>query len=444
METFLIKALQLVLSLSILVIVHECGHFIFARIFKVRVEKFYLFFNPWFSLYKYKPKNSETEYGLGWLPLGGYVKLAGMMDESMDKAQLAGQEQPWEFRSKPAWQRLLIMVGGVLMNFILAFFIYAMILFHWGKEELPLQHVSMGLSYNEFAHQAGFQDGDLPLEADGAAIVGVATVGMIDANSFMTIASAKNVTVLRDGQRVNIALPAGFKNIVFQKEPNFVVRFPFVIMQVLSGFPAEKAGLQIGDSIVGVNGETLEYNGIAKALLANKEQQVELNLYRHGEPMDVLIIPTEQGKLGVNAMNPAHFYPTVTTEYGFFESFPAGIVQGINTMKGYLHQFKFIFSKEGAQNLGGFGTIGSLFPSWWNWTIFWNMTAFLSIILAVMNLLPIPLLDGGHVMFLLYEVLTRRKPNEKFLEYAQTAGMILLIGLLLYANGNDIFRWLKK
>ena len=438
METFLIKALQLVLSLSILVIVHECGHFIFARIFKVRVEKFYLFFNPWFSLYKYKPKDSETEYGLGWLPLGGYVKLAGMLDESMDKEQLAGPEQPWEFRSKPAWQRLLIMVGGVLMNFILAFFIYAMILFHFGKKELPLQDITMGLSYNEFSHQAGFQDGDLPLEVDGV------TLTKMDVNGLVKIATASNVTVLRDGQRVDIILPADFKNVVFQKEPNFEVRHPFVIMQVLSGFPAEEAGLQIGDSIVGVNGQPLEYTGIAKALLANKNQQVELNLYRQGVWMDVAIIPTEQGKLGVTAMSPRAFYPTVTTEYGFFESFPAGIVWGINEIKGYLNQFKFIFSKEGAQSLGGFGTIGSLFPPLWDWRIFWTMTAFLSIILGVMNLLPIPLLDGGHVMFLLYEVITRRKPNEKFLEYAQTAGMILLIGLLLYANGNDLFRWLKK
>ena len=292
METFLIKALQLVLSLSILVIVHECGHFIFARIFKVRVEKFYLFFNPWFSLYKYKPKNSETEYGLGWLPLGGYVKLAGMLDESMDKEQLAGPEQPWEFRSKPAWQRLLIMVGGVLMNFILACFIYAMILFHFGKQELLLQDVTMGLSYSEFTHQAGFQDGDLPLKADGIDLAGVATAGIIDVNSFMKIAAAKNVTVLRDGQQVDIVLPADFKNVVFQKEPNFEVRHPFVIMQVVSGFPAEKAGLQAGDSITGVNGQPLEYTGIAKALLANKEQQVELNLYRQGELINVNIIPT--------------------------------------------------------------------------------------------------------------------------------------------------------
>ncbi len=438
METFIIKALQLVLSLSILVIVHECGHFIFARIFGVRVEKFYLFFNPWFSLYKFKPKNSETEYGLGWLPLGGYVKLAGMMDESMDKEQLAGPEQPWEFRSKSAWQRLLIMVGGVLMNFILAFFIYAMILFYWGKEELPLQNISQGLSYNEFTHQAGFQDGDLPLEADGVAIT------KMDANSLMKIATAQHITVLRNGERVTIDLPADFKNVVFQKEPNFEPRYPFVIVQVGNASPAGKAGLQIGDSIVGVNGQTVEYTGISKALLANKSQSIELSLYRKGELMHVTAIPNSQGKLGVGIKTAFDFYPTETTKYGFFESFPAGIMQGFNAIKGYLNQFKFIFSKEGAQSLGGFGTIGSFFPSQWNWYAFWTMTAFLSIVLGVMNLLPIPLLDGGHVMFLLYEVIARRKPNEKFMEYAQMAGMILLVGLLLYANGNDIFRWLKK
>ena len=438
MESILIRALQLILSLSILVIVHELGHFIFAKIFKVRVEKFYLFFNPWFSLFKYKPKNSDTEYGIGWLPLGGYVKIAGMMDESMDKEQLAQPVQPYEFRSKPSWQRLLIMVGGVLMNFILAFFIYAMILFSFGKEELPLQNITMGLSYNEFTHQAGFQDGDLPLEVDGVVLT------KMDGNAFMKIASAKIVTVLRNGERVDIVLPADFKNVVFQKEPNFEIRFPFVINQIQGGSPAQKAGLQVGDSIVGVNGETLEFTGIAKALYANKGQSIELNLYRQGEQINVFAIPNEQGKLGVYPKSPEAFFLTVTTNYGFLQSFPAGVVLGVNTIKGYLSQFKFIFSKEGAQSLGGFGTIGSLFPEKWSWVAFWNMTAFLSIILGVMNILPIPALDGGHIMFLLYEVITRRKPSDKFLERAQMAGMIFLIALLLYANANDIYRFFIK
>ncbi|MDR0232846.1 MAG: RIP metalloprotease RseP [Dysgonamonadaceae bacterium] len=438
MESILIKALQLILSLSILVIVHELGHFLFSKLFKVRVEKFYLFFNPWFSLFKYKPKNSDTEYGIGWLPLGGYVKISGMMDESMDKEALAQPVQPYEFRAKPSWQRLLIMVGGVLMNVILAFFIYAMILFSFGKEELPLQNITMGLSYNEFTHQAGFQDGDLPLEADGIVLK------KMDGNALMKIAAAKIVTVLRDGERVDIVLPVDFKNVVFQKDPNFTIRYPFVITQIQSGSSAKKAGLLVGDSITGVNGKTLDFTGISKALFANKGQSIELNLYRQGEKIDVVVIPSEQGKLGVGVKIPTDFYSTVTTEYGFFESFPAGVVQGINTIKGYLSQFKFIFSKEGAQSLGGFGTIGSLFPDSWDWERFWNMTAFLSIILAVMNLLPIPALDGGHVMFLLYEVVTRRKPSDKFMERAQMVGMILLISLLLYANGNDIFRFFFK
>ena len=439
METFLIKALQLVLSLSILVVVHECGHFLFARIFGVRVEKFYLFFNPWFSLYKYKPKNSETVYGIGWVPLGGYVKLAGMMDESMDKEQLAQPEQAWEFRTKPAWQRLLIMVGGALMNFILAFCVYSIILFHWGKEDLPLQNLSMGLAYNDFAHQAGFRDGDLPIEADGVALTN------FNGTTKMQIAVAKNVIVLREGVRVNIALPEDFKNVVFQKESNFDIRYPFVITQIRNNSAAEKAGLQQGDSIVGVNGQTMEYTGIAKALLANKTQPIILNLYRNGRLMDVTVILSEEETLGTPGIKqPTDFYATVSTQYGFFSSIPAGVKLGINTIQNYLSQFKFIFTKQGAQSLGGFGTIGSLFPAQWNWLAFWEMTAFLSIILGVMNLLPIPLLDGGHVMFLLYEVITRRKPNEKFMEYAQWAGMILLFGLMLYANGNDVFKWLKK
>ena len=439
METVLIKAAQLFLSLSILVIIHECGHFLFARLFKVRVEKFYLFFNPWFSLFKYKPQKSETEYGIGWLPLGGYVKIAGMLDESMDKESLAQPPKPWEFRVKPAWQRLFIMVGGVLMNFILAFIIYSMMAYALGEEYLPMKNVTKGYAFNEMTIKAGFQNGDIPLTADHVPLE------YMDGKTRMAIVSAKEVTVLRNGEEVTIHLPADFNKVVFEKSINFAERCPFVVNSVLNGSPAMKAGLMAGDSIVGINGSSnLFYPEIQQALAEDKEKPVSLDVYRNNQLLSILVTPTESGKIGVYPKPVTEFYKTIQVHYSFLSSIPAGIKIGMNTIKMYLSQFKFVFSKEGAQNLGGFGAIGNLFPDKWHWDAFWGMTAFLSIILGVMNLLPIPALDGGHVMFLLYEVITGRKPNEKFMEYAQVAGMILLIGLLLYANGNDLFRWLSN
>jgi len=439
METILIKALQLILSLSILVIIHECGHFLFARVFNVRVEKFYLFFNPWFSLYKYKPKSSETEYGIGWLPLGGYVKISGMIDESMDKEALAKPPQPWEFRVKPAWQRLLIMVGGVLMNFILAFFIYAVIAFAWGEEFIPIKNVKMGYAFNEATLKAGFQNGDIPLFADNDSLE------CMDSKALMSIVNAKEVTVLRNGEEVKIHLPADFSKIVFEKQENFAERFPFVVKIVTNGSPAMEAGLMDGDSIVGVDESmNLSTPEIQKLLADNKEKKINLDIYRNNQLLSIPITPNEFGKIGVALKPITEFYETMLIHYNFFTSIPAGVRIGINTIKMYLGQFKFIFSKEGAKNVGGFGAIGSLFPDKWHWFSFWQLTALLSIMLGVMNLLPIPALDGGHVMFLLYEVITGRKPSDKFMEYAQITGMILLIGLLIYANGNDLFRWLHK
>ena len=431
METILIRAAQLFLSLSILVIIHELGHFFFARYFKVRVEKFYLFFNPWFTLFKFKPRGSETEYGVGWLPLGGYVKIAGMLDESMDKEALAQPPKPWEFRVKPAWQRLLIMVGGVMMNFILAFFIYSMIAYSLGEEFLPMKNVKMGYVYNESTLKAGFQNGDIPLTADNVPLE------FMDGKSIFAIAAAKEVTVLRNGEVVTINLPPDFKNVIFEPDFRFIERFPFVVNEVINGTPAVKAGLMEGDSIVGVNGSMdLSLYEIQKLLVENKDNEITLNVYRNNQLLSFSLTPDESGKIGVYRKYnlPSQFYETIRVKYNFFTAIPAGIRIGVNTIKMYLSQFKFIFSKEGAKNLGGFGTIGSIFPPKWNWSAFWEMTAFLSIILAVMNLLPIPALDGGHVMFLLYEVVTGRKPNEKFMEYAQIAGMILIIGLVLYAN----------
>lgn len=442
METILIKAAQLILSLSILVIVHEFGHFLFAKLFKVRVEKFYLFFNPWFTLFKFKPKGSETEYGIGWLPLGGYVKISGMIDESMDKEAMAQPPKPWEFRTKPAWQRLLIMVGGVLMNFILAFFIYAMMVLAWGEEYLPVGNVKMGFSYNEAAQNVGFRNGDIPVTADGVAVdKNAVNLDRLNAKTLFALVEAKEVEVLRQGELVKINLPENFSKIIFDKTDNFIMRYPFVVEMVTSGSPAKAAGLEAGDSIVGINGnKNMVTSEIQAALLDYKEKELTLNIYRNGKEMDLMLTPNEFGKIGVGLRLPYKFYETVKHNYNFFSAFPAGVRIGVQQIKDYLGQFKYIFTKEGAQSLGGFGTIGSLFPDKWNWANFWNMTAFLSIILGVMNLLPIPALDGGHVMFLLYEVVSGRKPNEKFLEYAQMIGMFLLFALLIYANGMDIIR----
>jgi len=440
MEIILIKAAQLILSLSILVIIHECGHFLFARLFKVRVEKFYLFFNPGFSLYKYKPRGSETEYGIGWLPLGGYVKIAGMLDESMDKEAMAQPPQPWEFRVKPAWQRLLIMVGGVLMNFILAFFIYSMMALSWGEEYLPMKNVKMGYDYNESTLNAGFQNGDIPLTADNVPLE------YRDGKTMLAIFGAKEVTVLRNGEVVTIHLPADFNKAVFDKTENFVERFPFVVKQVMNGTPAKKAGLMDEDSIAGVNGNlNLSVYEIQKLLAENKEKEITLDIYRNSQLVSLPVVPDEFGKIGVELKysSPLQVYETIKIKYNFFTSIPAGVRIGMNTIKMYISQFKFIFTKEGAQNLGGFGAIGSLFPAKWYWPEFWRMTALLSIMLGVVNLLPIPALDGGHVIFLLYEVVTRRKPSEKFMERALIIGMIFIIALVLYANGNDLFRWLS-
>jgi regulator of sigma E protease len=435
METILIRIAQLVLSLSILVIVHECGHFLFAKLFKVKVEKFYLFFNPWFSLFKYKPKNSDTEYGVGWLPLGGYVKIAGMIDESMDKEALAQPPQPWEFRTKPAWQRLLIMVGGVVMNFILAFFIYAMVVLSWGEEYLPVGSIKMGLTYSETAINAGFKTGDLPVSVDGVAL------DNYDIKTLFNIVEAKEIDVIREGEIVCIQLPENFRKIIFEEGDNFTVRYPFVVDKVNNGSPAKQAGLEAGDSIVGINGiGNMAAGEVQNSLAANKEKEISLDIYRNGEKLALAITPNEYGKIGVALRSPYKIYETVKRTYNLISAFPAGTKIGIETIQSYLHQFKYIFTKEGAQSLGGFGTIASIFPEKWNWYSFWNMTAFLSIILGVMNLLPIPALDGGHVMFLLYEVVSGRKPHDKFMEYAQIVGMILLFGLLIYANGMDIFR----
>lgn len=437
----MIKALQLILSLSLLVLVHEFGHFIFARLFKVRVEKFYLFFDPWFSLFKFKPKNSDTEYGIGWLPLGGYCKISGMIDESMDKEQMAQPAQPYEFRSKPAGQRLMIMVGGVLFNFILALFIYSMVLFAWGDTYLPLKNVKQGMDFSETFINVGFRDGDILLRADDEELE------RYNEDCLRKVVEAHNVTVLRDGVETVIPIPDDMMQRVLRDKQGFAAyRFPMVVKSLSADdMPAAQAGMQPGDSIVSINDvPVVTYYEAAAMLAENKSKEITLGYYRDGELRSASLVPDSLGRIGVGACLPTDLYQTETRTYGFLASFPAGVKLGINTLKGYVSDMQYVFTKEGASSLGGFATIGSIFPDTWNWRAFWMQTAFLSIILAFMNILPIPALDGGHVMFLLYEVIARRKPSDKFLEYAQMAGMAILFALLLYANGNDLFRFVFK
>ena len=444
METFLIKAVQLMLSLSLLVVIHEGGHFLFAKLFKTRVEKFRLFFDPWFTILKFKPKNSETEYGLGWIPLGGYVKIAGMIDESMDREQMKQPEQPWEFRAKPAWQRLLIMIGGVLFNFLLALFIYSMILFAWGDSYIPVQKAPLGMQFNETAHNVGFQDGDILLSADGKPFERMGT------DLLMSVVDARQVSVLRNGQEVSVYIPEDMINRLMEDSVTFTAfRMPFVVDSLAANSPAMLAGMQVGDSIIALNGQMpLAYNDFMDQMQERRktksdDHEITLTIVRKGIQQELTLTTDDDFKMGVYPVtNTTKLMPVVKTDYGFFSSFPAGITLGVNTLRGYVNQMKYVFSKEGAKQLGGFGTIGSIFPATWDWHQFWYMTAFLSIILAFMNILPIPALDGGHVLFLIYEIIARRKPSDKFMEYAEMAGMAILFGLLIWANLNDVLRFL--
>ena len=439
MEIFFIRALQLIMALSLLVLIHEFGHFIFSRIFKVRVEKFYLFFDYKFSLFKWKPKNSDTEYGIGWLPLGGYCKISGMIDESMDTEQMKQPAQPYEFRAKPAYQRLLIMIGGVLFNFILALFIYSMILFTWGESYYDVQKATYGMEFNENAKAIGFVDGDILLRSGGD------DLKKYDVDLLRKIIDEKNVTVMRGGQEVTIAIPEEFGLLDIGKESPFMqYRIPAVVDSILPGSAAALAGVQRGDSIVSIAGKSIDsWYKLMAALEEAKaagNSSVNIAAIRGGEEVALTANVDSTYKLGV--MPRELGYTPVVHEYSFFESFPAGVKYGCNVLKGYVSDFKYVFSSEGAKSVGMFGTIGSMFPSVWDWHRFWLMTAFLSIVLAFMNILPIPALDGGHVLFLLVEVITGRKPSDKFLEYAQMVGMIILLGLFLLATYNDITRFL--
>jgi len=480
MDTILIKAVQLILAFAILVIIHEFGHFLFARIFGVRVEKFYIFFDPWKEIFKWKPKKyfgffgnkktigkasdnedktsakkkdsfwGDTEYGIGWLPLGGYCKISGMIDESMDKEQMARPPEPWEFRTKPAWQRLLIMIAGVLFNFLLAIIIYAGIVFATGERYVPFQDAELGMIYSDAAKKIGFRDGDIPLYADQEILD-------MPADARMKMIQAKNVRVLRNGKdTVRIDIPSDF---IFRLQDesenettsiNFMeYRIPAQVSQISPGEGADKAGIKIGDRIIAVDSaETPGLDAFLPALENHAGRKVNVTVTRHNtNSTDTLTIPVqlnENSKMGIGLqLDPAELFKYQEKKYGLFESVPRGIEMGVDKLTSYARSMKLVFTKEGAKSVGGFGAIASIFPEKWNWIAFWNIAAFLSVALAFMNILPIPALDGGHVLFLLYEVITRRKPSEKFMEWAQMTGMGLLILLLLYANGMDIIRLFK-
>ncbi|HKK81528.1 MAG TPA: RIP metalloprotease RseP [Prolixibacteraceae bacterium] len=435
----IVKIAQFILSLSLLIIIHETGHFIFAKIFKCRVEKFYLFFNAGFTLFK--TKKGETEYGIGWLPLGGYVKIAGMIDESMDKEQMKKAPKPYEFRSKKAYQRLLIMVGGVLMNFLAAIIIYIGISYAWGKDYLPVENVKYGIAVNEVGEDIGFRDGDMILSVDGEPVV-----DFFEVSKSIMLDDVESVQVKRNGSIENVMITE--KDIAkMMKSPGMIgLRYPYElkISKIAPDSPAQKAGLKAGDEIVAIDGHEFEfYDQFTEYLKNHKNETVEVTAMRDDSKVEMPVHLTEDGLLGIHSnRNISKHFDLAHYDYGFFESIPAGLHRGWETSVDYLKQFKLIFNRttKGYESLGGFITIGSIFPGMWNWKVFWDMTAFLSIILGIMNILPIPALDGGHVMFVLYEMITGRKPSEKFLEYAQYVGLVLLLFLVLYANINDVVR----
>lgn len=437
-----IKAGQLLLSLSILVILHELGHYIPAKLFKTRVEKFYLFFDPWFSIFK--KKVGDTEYGVGWLPLGGYVKISGMIDESMDKEQMKQPPQPWEFRSKPAWQRLIIMLGGVTVNVILAFVIYSFSLVIWGEKYLPSENATYGIHCDSLALSAGFQNGDVIFSIDGNKVERFANEsGNLHTEMIqkLILDDAKIITVLRGGEQLSIPFTDEVKDAVLAKTRLFSPNIPFVIDAFAEGSVMESAGAQVGDRIIRINDKLMGFAGdVIEYTPTLKGDTVTVIVDRSGEE-EVFSVFLENGLMGVQLRPFSKLYELKTEQYNAISVIPAAFKKTQSEIANYLKQFKLI--KKSPESVGGFISIGSIFPPVWDWQRFWSLTAFLSIMLAVLNLLPIPALDGGHVVFLLYEVVTRRKPNEKVMEYAQTLGVILLLGLVLYANGNDIFKLLS-
>ena len=429
----LIKASQLILSLSILVVLHELGHFIPAKLFKTRIEKFYLFFDPWFSLVK--KKVGDTEYGIGWLPLGGYVKISGMIDESMDKEQMKKDPEPWEFRAKPAWQRLIIMLGGVTVNLLLGIFIYSMVLFSWGDTYIPIENVD-GVDCSEFAESLGFNDGDNIISIDGERVEKFSDIGV----NMILRDDPFNVVVERNGNLIDVNIGSSLigKWVENGKEKLFIERIPVVVSSIFKNSNADNSDLKIDDRILSVNGISCDYfSAFRIELEKNKGDPVELIVNRGNENIPIVVDVTLNADIGFELKN----YKS-TKHYSFLSSLPAGYNLAIKKLGEYINQFSLIFNSDNnlGGELGGFGAIGSMFAPQWNWHAFWYLTAFLSLMLAFMNLLPIPALDGGHVMFLLYEIIIGKPAPDKVMEYAQMVGMVLLLSLLVFANGNDILR----
>lgn len=492
---FLTKALQLILALSILVVVHEFGHFGFARLFKVRVNKFYLFFNPKFSIFRAKKVNGKwqikffapnlsdheiqavdengvpktdkkgkpimvpddiskldendwrrypesTEWGIGWVPFGGYCAIAGMVDETTKESQLASEPQRWEYRSRKPWQRFFMITGGVLFNFILAILIFAMLLFKNGEETLPVQNAYLGYKYCNTALDNGFRNGDIITGIDGEEVSSSKEV-----IEKLIIEGKRNVALRCNGTDTAIVLPKKFGEIFIEaKEKQFMTPiFPFVVDSVLPQSAAMDRGLLSGDSIVSVGGKSLSDAGdIMASITDNAGKMTAIEFYRADSLIRDSIMPNAEGKIGVIIRDPSQMFKTEKIRYGFFAAFPAGIRMGWETLVSYVKQFRLVFTKAGAKSIGGFAAIGNLFPSNWDWTIFWSMTALLSVILAFMNILPIPVLDGGYMLFIIYEMITGKKPSDRFMEISLNVGMILVLGLLVVANGNDLIKWIQS
>lgn len=467
MSGVLVQVLQLILSLTILVVAHEAGHFLFAKLFGVRVERFYMFFNPWRSIVKMKKVNGKwkikffsrntpfndkpieelddndwrkypdnTEFGIGWLPLGGYCKIAGMVDESMDTKGLASEPKKWEYRGISTWKRLPIITGGVLVNFVLAILIFSGVLFHYGSVDVKFTDFTRGYEYSDIAKEAGFEDGDVPVEADGKPL------DEYDTNAIRSLMKAQTVVVSRGEERHTISIPGDFGQRVVASGEQFISPIlPFVIDSVLQNTPAAKAGLQKNDSLTSINGiATSSFKKIVDIMAENKGKNVTLHFMRDTTMMATVIKPDSMGKIGVTAKSFAEFYTFSRREYGLAEALSNGATMGVKNLTGYVSDFRYVFGEDGMKNLGGFGSITQSFSKMWDWEWFWEMTALLSVILAFMNILPIPGLDGGHLMFLLYEMVTGKKPSQRVLEVSQMIGMILLLFLFFYANINDIFR----
>lgn len=438
----LIKAAQLILSLSILVLIHELGHFVFARLFKVRVDKFYLFFDIKFSLFKFKPKNSDTEYGVGWLPLGGYCKISGMIDESMDTEQMAQEPQPWEFRSKPAWQRLLIMVGGALFNVLLAILIYSMTLFAWGDTYLANKDVVRGIAYDSIATEMGFQTGDKIIAINGNSVERFENIQK------ELLYDGGTVRIERNGVQQYIAIDHTQFAPVLVKQRIFQASIPFIVEKIGEGSQNSGIDLRKNDTVIGINGQAMtDYFLIRHTFGQHRNEEIALLIKRGNDTLTVAAQINSEGLIGINPrIELKELFHLTNVNYGLLASIPAGVQKTGKRIQDQLSDLKLMVTpKTGTyKQVGSFLTIGSIYSPTWDWQRFWDITALLSIMLAVINLLPIPALDGGHVMFLLYEVITRRKPSDKFLGYAQMVGMAILLIIMVYALGNDVFRHIIK